>query len=82
MSSKAAVVYRPIHSPTFAGVEPCFNWIDLFLQHHDAEVNEHNLKSAIEAAVDCITAEDVRGYMAHAHFAVEGHEFRPYMGYH
>lgn len=33
-----------------------------------------------EASYLSITPADIQGYMAKAHFAVPGHEFKPYLG--
>jgi len=74
------VIFRPIHSPDFGPVEWCFNYIDKFLQSHDNQITDVLLRPALRAAVSTITANDIKGYMAHAHFAVQGHLFRPYSG--
>ena len=73
------VVFRPIHSPDFGGVEWVFNFLDCFLHAHQSNVCNTNLREAMEAAFDCVTPQDVAGYMAKAHFCVEGHTFEPYM---
>ena len=73
------VVFCPIHSPDFGGVEWVFNFLDCFLHAHQSNVCNTNLREAMEAAFDCVTPQDVAGHMAKAHFCVEGHTFEPYM---
>jgi transposase len=76
------VIMRPSHSCDFAPVEWVFHFVDTFLRHsdHQSQINPSNFKSALEAALDCVTPADVAGYMACAHMVVPGHTFKPYLG--
>ena len=74
------VVIHPIHSPDFGGVQWVFNFLDSFLQAHQSNLCNTNLREAMEAGFDCVTPQDVAGSMAKAHLCVEGHTFEPYMG--
>ena len=69
-------VWNNASNHDFEGVEWVLNFLDLFLQ---SRVYNTNLYDAMKAAFDCVTPQDVAGYIAKAHFCVEGYTFEPYM---
>jgi len=75
-----SLVLRPIHSPDFGGVEWVFSYLRQFLQHHDRFINQENLESAIQSALDIVTPTLVAKFMAAAHFFVPPYPFKPYNG--
>ena len=74
------VVPRPIHSPDFSPVEFCFSYLHSFLEREGTNVCNDNFLWYLKRGLESITRYDIEGYMAHAHFAVPGHEFNPYRG--
>ncbi len=72
------VIWRPIHSPdSFAPVEVVFANIGKYLQHHDATIDDKNLKAALVAALDHVTPELVKSLMIHCHFYFIGRHTTP-----
>jgi hypothetical protein len=74
------VIFRPVHSPTFAPVEWVFSYIDSFLQQHSPQVTEHTLRDCLCNALKTVLREDIMGYMQHAHMYVDGLPYLPYNG--
>ena len=74
------LVLRPTHSPDFGGVEWVFHFVSNFLQKHHLQVNNDTLKTALNACFNLVTKDDIKGYMAAAHFFVRGYKFNPYIG--
>ena len=73
------LVLRPTHSPDFGGIEWVFHFVTNFLQHHRLEVNDSTIRTALISCFDLVTKNDIKGYMADAHFYVEGYTYKPYL---
>ena len=74
------LVLRPAGFPDLGGVEWVFAYVDSYLQYHEHTINTTTLKGALEQCFDTVTAHDIAGYMAMAHFNVEGFEYDAYQG--
>ena len=73
------LVLRPIHSPDFGGIEWVFHFVSRFLSHHHRQLTDKNIRTALEACFNLVTAEDIKNYFADAHIFVKGKKFKPYL---
>lgn len=63
-------VRRPVHSPDFGPVEWGFNWILMYLRHHNGSIDQNNLVDYVNHGADALTGDLVAGFFVDAGYYV------------